>query len=268
MNILTRKIRKIIDRRKAKKALKAKRRYKRHFLRDTISARFSDLIVKNGPFKGMHYPSAASAGSPLLPKLIGSYESELNDVVEKIIATNYAQIIDIGCAEGYYAVGLALRIPQASIYAFDTDPIAIESCRQMLKANNVDESRISLEGFCDTETLMNFEFSDKAIIISDCEGYEKVLFTAELAERLKEHDLLIETHDVIDMEISTQLHSIFSKTHDIEIIFSVDDVQKAKTYHYAEVEDFDLNEKRLLFAERRACVMEWFYITARPDGVM
>ncbi|MGC4021912.1 MAG: hypothetical protein QM734_08190 [Cyclobacteriaceae bacterium] len=36
---------------------------------------FKSLEVKNGPFKGMKYPSLSSFGSTLFPKLLGSYET-------------------------------------------------------------------------------------------------------------------------------------------------------------------------------------------------
>src|SRR4051812_14244715 len=66
-------------------------------------------VVLSGPFAGMAYVRQA-AGSCLAPKLIGCYEAELHGVVARILRTGYTQIVDIGCAEGYYAVGLARSI--------------------------------------------------------------------------------------------------------------------------------------------------------------
>src|ERR1044072_5114497 len=80
----------------------------------------SGWVVQEGPFKNMVYVPK-SVGSTLVPKLLGSYESELHSTLEEIIDRNYQKIIDIGCAEGYYAVGLALKNPKTKIHAFDTD---------------------------------------------------------------------------------------------------------------------------------------------------
>lgn len=75
--------------------------------------------IIQGPFKGMQYPHIDITESALVPKIAGAYESHLHSIVEKVIATNYSDIIDVGCAEGYYAVGFAKRMPLTTIHAFD-----------------------------------------------------------------------------------------------------------------------------------------------------
>ncbi|MBT8196145.1 MAG: hypothetical protein KJO64_06945, partial [Bacteroidia bacterium] len=63
----------------------------------------SSLVVLNGPFKGLKYSSDNSFGSAFYPKLLGVYEKELHVVFNQIQNNNYSEIIDVGCAEGYYA---------------------------------------------------------------------------------------------------------------------------------------------------------------------
>src|SRR5947209_15685441 len=79
------------------------------------------LVVQNGPFTGMQYVER-SIGSSLMPKLLGSYEANLQPVIEEIIRRAPATIVNVGCGEGYYAVGLARRLPHARVYAFEADP--------------------------------------------------------------------------------------------------------------------------------------------------
>lgn len=50
-----------------------------------------------------------------VPNLVGSYESELHLQIEQLILERPQVVIDVGCAEGYYAVGLAQRLPDATI---------------------------------------------------------------------------------------------------------------------------------------------------------
>ena len=64
----------------------------------------SSLKVLNGPFEGMQYPNFESYGSASWPKLLGTYESELTNAILAKKDTDYSSIVDIGCAEGYYAV--------------------------------------------------------------------------------------------------------------------------------------------------------------------
>jgi len=254
---------KLLKRIQKKLDAEKRRANKRRIIRDGLKAIAPDLVVKHGPFKGMKYSEAKSVGSSFLPKLIGSYEAELHPTIEVVCQNNYSDIIDIGCAEGYYAVGLAMRFPDAKIHAFDTDEEAIRLCQEMAALNGVDRERFLIGDFCDTQKLLNISIQGKGLIICDCEGYEKELFTPRAAEKLAQHDLIIETHDCFDIEISTYLYNIFIKTHDIEVIQSIDDIQKAKTYQYDEIAGYDLATKKVLLMEDRASIMEWFFVKSR-----
>jgi hypothetical protein len=230
----------------------------REFEKDNFNRLFDKKEVLNGPFKGMKYPSLASSGSTLYPKLIGCYEKELHELIESMCKINYTNIIDIGCAEGYYAIGFAMRIPGAKVYAYDTDGVAREQCLGMAKLNKV-ENRVEVRAFCSAEELRDFKFDGRGLVICDCEGYELNLFNGSNLSNLSGCDVLIETHDMIDINISTELYKLFSKTHDITVIKSIDDIEKAKTYKYAEADGLDLVSRKKLFAEGRQAIMEWLY---------
>ena len=221
-----------------------------------------DLTVRHGPFQGMKYPQPESMGSSLFPKLLGSYEKELQPIWEIICNNAYTEIVDIGCAEGYYAVGLALRIPGAKVFAYDTDQNAIRLCRNMAELNKVGQ-RVVTGGFCNGEILKPRLLSGKALIISDCEGYEKDLFSKEIVQLLAHHDVLVELHDFIDIEISSVIRRRFKDTHVIRAIQSVDDITKAHSYCYEELQGYTLSARKFLLAECRPAIMEWFYMTPR-----
>ena len=215
----------------------------------------TDLTVKNGPFKGLVYDCMESAGSAIYPKLIGSYESELHTQIETLISQkNYTNVIDIGCAEGYYAVGFAKILPYASVYAYDIDKKARELCHRMALINGVGQ-RLFIKNKISKEDLLNFNLDDSTLIICDCEGFEKELFTLDLAKKLHRCDFIIEMHDNIDINISSELVSIFKKTHEIKLIKSIDDLQKAKTYDFLP-DEISLQAKRILYSER-PFIMEW-----------
>ncbi len=231
-------------------------------LRKLLREMFPELTVAGGPFRGMRYPSAQSYGSALLPKLLGSYESELHPALEGLLENGYSAIIDIGCAEGYYAVGLGLRCAHADIYAFDINPHARKLCDDVAKFNGLD-GRVHIGGFCDQVALKSIPLGRKGLIISDCEGYEGVLFTSEIAEHLAMHDLIVETHDFIDIDISSRLREVFAKTHQVRAIKSTDDIEKAHTYRYVQLDKYDTKTRRLILSERRPAIMEWLVLTSR-----
>jgi methylase of polypeptide subunit release factors len=142
---------------------------------DRVTALLSErlgLRVLAGPFAGMNFTTEATVAH-FPPKLLGAYEAELHDVLSLVLATPYATILDVGCAEGYYAVGLALRHPDATVYAFDTDRFSRQLCHGMAEANGV-EDRMRIEGECTHERLSALD-QGRVFLLSDCEGYEKIL---------------------------------------------------------------------------------------------
>ncbi|MEF1291642.1 methyltransferase domain-containing protein, partial [Vibrio sp. M260118] len=150
-------------------------------------------VVQNGPFSGIEYISSSS-GSALLPKLLGSYEEPINDWIEEVIASKYDAILDVGCAEGYYAVGFATRMPSSYIYAYDINSTAIEKAKSLAKVNNV--KNISFSNECDWFELNKRVSSTRNILLfCDIEGAEKELLDIEKCESLKYIDIILESHD-------------------------------------------------------------------------
>ena len=220
-----------------------------------------DPVVKNGLFKGMKYPSYDSVCSTIFPKIIGSYEAELNNVIQHIIQNNYDVIIDVGCAEGYYAVGLAIQ-SNATVLAYDTDANARKLCLEMATLNSV-QDKIQIKETFTIDDIKKLDATKKIVIICDCEGYEKNLFIKESVPYLKNVDILIETHDFVDLTISSTISSLLSGSHHIQTIASLDDKLKAKYYQYKEAAQQDIFTKKELFAEVRPCTMEWIWATTK-----
>lgn len=150
--------------------------------------------VVTGPFLGMRYIHE-SAGSALCPKILGTYEKEIHAVIEAIIARRPACIIDIGAAEGYYAVGFALRLPDCKVVAFESDPRGQELLRQLALLNGVAD-RIEIKGHCSLEGLeaslaANLE---NCVIICDAEGAEFELLDPSKIPNLIHAAQLVELH--------------------------------------------------------------------------
>ena len=221
--------------------------------------------IIRGPFKGMIYPRLESSYSEMAPKIIGSYEAELFDALEDIFNKNYKQIIDIGCAEGYYAVGLALKIPSSTVFAYDINPKALRMCEEMSRLNNV-SARVFVREQCTNETLNNFNFTKKSLIMSDCEGYELELFSEKNIDNLVTCDLLIELHDILGLSVKEKIIQVFKNTHNVQLISSA----PRDPDLYFELNDFGDKEKRIILSECRDGLfgdkpMEWAYITSKKQ---
>lgn len=229
---------------------------------EEIHQMFSDGVVRHGPFAGLRYAELTSVGSALYPKLLGSYESELHSWMHEVCDAGYSEIIDVGCAEGYYAVGLAMRVPQAQIYAYDVWDGAQRLCAAFAEANCVAE-RVSVRPLFTADELRGIPIRHRGLIVCDCEGGENDIFTPHTRGHFAAWDLLIETHDFLDITISTRLADLFRDTHDLRVVTSLDDIQKAKTYDYPELTHLDLSTRRAILAEFRPTIMEWLFLTSR-----
>jgi len=234
--------------------------------KDPMDVRFESMlgepVVKSGPFKGMKYPSFTSYGSTMYPKIIGCYEMEIQSEIARLMKKNYGCILDVGCAEGYYAVGLAMKLPGTKVLAYDIDAGAASACRTMAQLNNV-SSNVLLAGACTPTELAELDTTIKTLIICDCEGYEKHLFNTTNVHALAGVDLLIETHDFLDIDISKQIRDLFESSHDITVIKSVSDIEKARSWPYLQQHDLSLQDRKALFREGRPDTMEWLIIESR-----
>src|SRR5258708_7517445 len=99
--------------------------------------------IRSGPFTGMRYGLMA-VGSAYIPKLLGIYERELAPLIELVCSQMPECIIDIGAAEGYYAVGLAMRNTSARGIAFEAEEQRRASLLRTAELNEVSDLIASL----------------------------------------------------------------------------------------------------------------------------
>jgi hypothetical protein len=229
---------------------------------EAVRAGFPDLTVRNGPFKGLRYPSADALFSAILPKLLGSYEMELQPAIERVCRNHYDLVVDVGCAEGYYAIGLAIRLIDATVHAFDTDERARELCSAMAVLNLVGD-RVLVRELCSSETLRSLVGGRRALVVCDCEGFELDLLTPEIIPALAASDLLVETHEFGGRAVVGTLVERLGITHDVAIVPSSDDDAKARLYSYSEIASLDWAARRFILAERRPAIMEWLVASPR-----
>ena len=177
--------------------------------------------VRSGPFEGMSYVDV-SQGSCYIPKLLGIYERELHAVVEDIIASQPETIIDLGAAEGYYAVGLARRLPDARVVAFEMEERGRAALTAMAAMNGVTD-RVEVRGKCEAGDLSHVLANSKSpTLICDVEGYEDVLLDPVAVPSLAAARILVELHDFISPGLCEKLTQRFLSTHVVERIWQAD----------------------------------------------
>jgi hypothetical protein len=217
-------------------------------LHDTLRGR-----VLTGPFAGMlmlqesSWSNAASAAM-----LLGCYEQELHASIWEAVSRQPHCVVNIGCADGYYAVGLARLMPGIKIYCADVSANARENVR---KAADLNECyNIEVVDIATAEDLNGFlPSSDRSLIVSDCEGAEVALLHQERAPHLRKCDMIIECHDFLTKDCTNILVERFMPSHQQEFVFEEGrDPNKYRTLRHLNSLD-----RWLMVNEDRPQLMHW-----------
>ena len=216
-------------------------------------------VVQAGPFKGMRLPNAASWTVADVPsKILGTYECETHEFLERAIKRKPSVIIDVGCAEGYLAVGLAMRVPGAKVYAFDINENAQRVCAEAASMNGVGD-RVITAGECTSAELVRLAGgAQRALVILDCEGAELGLLDEPTVKALRHADILVECHDFLNPAITPTLEPRLAATHKVQNLREGPRDPAANPL----LQTLGTLDRYLLVCEFRPVVMHW--LAARP----
>jgi hypothetical protein len=210
--------------------------------------------VVAGPFRGMKVRLSGLSSRHLLGYILGSQELELRDLINRIINRGYGTILNIGAADGYYAVGLALRSPSTQVEAFEALPELHPLIEKSARRNRVAD-RIALRSKC---------AGAPALVLMDVEGAEMHLLDPQSAPELRHSDILVETHDAFMPHVTDTLIERFIETHHIECYtaqpriladFPADFLPRFRQWFPGLAVD--------LMNERRTGIQRWLFLTAK-----
>jgi len=166
----------------------------------------------SGPFKDMVWSSSRVSwgDGDLGSRLLGIYEQELHSIIEEIVKLEPRRIVNVGCAEGYYAVGLARRLPLTRVIAVDQN----DAARSYTLANAADNA-------VNLSTLSSPPEPEKGDVwIVDIEGAEYELLDPTKLSLLRESYILVELHEWTRQNLKKTMALRFNESHDIEEVNS------------------------------------------------
>ena len=163
------------------------------------------------PFAGLLLPDQVNRLQASL--LLGCYEGELHDIVQAIPAAGYQRLINIGCGEGYYAVGIKRMVPEIEVWAHDIDPEAQRKCRLTAALNGAD---IHVGGAFNPQHFA-LHAGHRTLVWCDIEGAEALLLDPVLYPALTGMDILVELHPTDAGHTRDSVPARFADTHDIDI---------------------------------------------------
>ena len=189
-------------------------KWRSQMIAGTIVAR-DGPIVQSGPFAGLVLGPHATEGGHA-PRLLGCYEHELHAEIERLAARGFHTVLNIGCAEGYYAIGLARRMPGARVFAHDANPGAQALCRRLAEDNGVAD-RVAIGGLFRGEDFARFAEADTLLVL-DIEGGEDTLLDPAAWPALRRMTVLVECHEMPGADMAGRIAERFASSHRIRRI--------------------------------------------------
>jgi len=212
-------------------------------------------IVQSGPFAGMLLLDKQEwDDGNLSTKCLGCYEEELHPVIEyqieRLAKLEQAKIVDLGCAEGYYAIGMARRLPQAIVYGVDISKKSLAILQRAAELNGV---MIKID--CDIAEVMG----QPDLVICDVEGDEINYLRLDFFPDLVRADIIVECHNTKEFPIANILMQKFAETHDIEHIF--EGARNPNKYPF--LRGHQSLHRWMAVCEGRPCMMDWLVMKAK-----
>ena len=235
-------------------------------LKKTVEKR-TNFIVHSGPFRGIRYVNKA-VGSGFFQKIIGCYEKELHSVLEEVKSISFKRLINIGAAEGYYAVGCLKLIQDLHAIAFETEEKG-RTLMYALASHNGVANRLTIKGNCDVPDLMQI-YADKeepTLLICDVEGAEDTLLNIDQVPGLKTSFLLVELHEQHCPGITKQMKSRFADTHSITEILSQERDGSEYPFWDPYIALIPKSYKRSIVKEGRKIQMSWLWMKPHVANV-
>lgn len=191
-----------------------------HWLRPRNLARYQVLDASrgqiiSGPFQGMRY-FMESRGYGSFAQILGTYELEIHEALNRLATRPFLRIVDIGAGDGYYAVGLARQHDSAVVHAFEANEAMAPVIRELARMNGVAE-RIVTHGACTPESLAEAigDPPESTLVFMDCDGCEAQVLDPSVVRSLQRTTILVETHGALVPGLKAELLRRFEPTHRI-----------------------------------------------------
>lgn len=211
----------------------------------------SDSRVMSGPFEGMIWsPNRVAWGDgDIGSRLLGVYEQELHLIVEHICNLKPNRIVNIGCAEGYYSVGLARRLPHTQVIAVDR----LDSARSYVLAS-ADENNVAVSTQMEAPEPMIGD-----VWIVDIEGGEAQLLDPQVRPALLDCTILVELHEWKHEALLDLMVARFLDSHKIIAI----DSGPRDPNEFDVCREMSDVEKWAVMSEGRPQAMTWLWMVPR-----
>jgi len=238
----------------------------KNFLNKKI-IKISNSKVMSGKYKNTHLENISHWSKfDYAPKLLGLYEEQIQNLIVDIQKKkNLKTLINIGCGDGYHALGLVKNKFFDKSICYEISLEARNILETNIKKNNLyDKFIIRKEANIDEikKDLQKLK-SEETLFLIDIEGTEFTLFKDEDLNFLKKSYLVIEDHNffIKDNELKEKFYLSLHK------FFNVEFIENGPRNPFIIQNDFldQLNDdsRFLLLSEGRPQKMRWIFLSPK-----
>ncbi len=227
----------------------------------------SDSKIISGPYKGTYlinrsHWSKFDYGS----KLLGFYEEQIQDLIVDIQKKNNLKLfLNIGCGDGYHALGLVKNKFFDKSICYDISSEARNILEINIKKNKLYDKFLIRKKANINEIKKDLETNkiQEILFLIDIEGAEFTLFQDEDLDFLKKSFIIIEDHNFLIKEnkLKENFYSSINKYFNVKLI------ENGPRNPFKIQNDFfdQLNDdsRYLLLSEGRSQKMRWIFLSPK-----
>ncbi|MBB4018707.1 hypothetical protein GGR16_003754 [Chelatococcus caeni] len=219
--------------------------------------------IMGGPFAGLRFPDSGIGGS-YYAQIVGTYEAALVPVIEDVIARAPAAVIDVGAAYGYYALGLAHRLPGVPVIAYEMDATRAALLARYRSLNGLDGA-VDIRGECTPEALeAALAATADTFVLMDVEGAEADLLDPAQVPALARTEILVELHEMFVPGVTAMLQARFARSHTQTLVAACyPEVATTAAALLARTER-QRAQLRAMLTEKRGAPMTWLHCVPKP----
>ena len=220
-------------------------------------AKKNNFTVQNGLFKGLQINKDISWGKgDIASKIYGLYENNVQSILKKI---KKPILVDIGSADGFFAVGCLYSGLSKFCYAFEQSQKGQEVLLKTAQTNNVIK-KISIKGKVTSKNFISLLPIDidlsKTVIICDIEGEEYNFLNDHILSKCKKANFIVEMHKTNNINDKNKLYKKMCKFFDVSII-----IDGNKNYNETpQLHNLNDIDRLLLTCEGRSYIGEWWHL--------